>query len=131
MAPNEAEKAFLEGSLRQIDAELQYRENHFRQDYPPDKALPEGADALIFRCRTQREIVQLLLSEETDMALEDRILTRLTRAAQDQVDEIKSRLGNRAHSDSYWSNEFYIQLLREILAQWSEVNPAGRHNLPA
>ncbi len=115
----ELERDFLNQKLKEVHKELQSKLKYFESEYPPAKSAPEGAKDQIHHHQVENDIVAKLLSEKSDVALEERLLKRIQKRWQDEIEYIKeSRVETNGYSGRFWSDELYIELLEKLLRDW-------------
>ncbi len=117
----DAEKRFLENRLKRIDEDQESKFSAGQRANRPEKPPRDGAGAEIFRYQMEKEIVQKLLSEEMEVTLEERLLKRLREKARDEVEYVKRSLARRGYTQRFWSDQVYIEILKQLLKDWSEA----------
>ncbi|MBI4332907.1 MAG: hypothetical protein HY673_16690 [Chloroflexi bacterium] len=120
MEPDETERRFLENRLAQIEKELESRKFQLALDYPAEKPLPDGAGSEIFRYEVEKELVRHLLAGGSTLPLEERLIKLIESKARDQVELVEEKVARRAYPDQFWSDEFYIEILRDLLEDWAD-----------
>ncbi len=115
------EKRFLQNRLEQLNSKLESRRFELDRDRHPGKQPPDGVDHETVRYQIEKRLIEKLLAEQTEVRLQERLMKAIRERESDEIEDIKEGLLPESYSERFWSDEFYIEVLEDLVNDWLDV----------